>query len=749
MKARFLISNTLTMKLFLTISILIFSTYCLQAQTVSGIITNNIGKPIEGAQINHTGTQVHSHSNAAGYFILQQVKYGDTLEITASGYQAQKVLAATNLKIILQLRSIDLNEVQITGNLKHLNTISKIDLETQPVNTSQDLLRKVPGLFIGQHAGGGKAEQIFLRGFDIDHGTDINISVDGMPVNMVSHAHGQGYADLHFVIPETIDNIDFDKGPYFADKGDLTTAGYVAFKTKDTLNKSTLGLDIGQYNTYRMLGQFNLLNTKNQSAYIATEYQMTDNYFDAPQNFRRTNFFGKYTAQLNSYDRFSVSLSHFTCNWDASGQIPERAVINGLISHFGAIGPTEGGNTLRSNLIVQYDKVVDQNSFIKNTAYLGKYNFELYSNFTFYLNDPINGDQIAQKENRTFAGFQSEYNKTYHLNGEKQLLFKLGTGLRNDSNKDIELSHMLNRSEILERLAWGDINQTNLFGYTSADFMFGKWLINAGLRYDYFKFDYEDKLTIAYDRQSVTKGTLSPKLNFLYTPNTNLQFFLKGGKGFHSNDTRVVVAQSGKDILPTAYGADLGLVWKPLPRMIVNSALWYLYLAQEFVYVGDEAIVEPSGRTQRKGVDLGLRYQLNNWLFLNGDYTYTYARAMEGAPAEDYIPLAPVNTFAAGLSAKNLKGFSAGARMRFLGDRPADETNTVTAKGYFITDLSANYQFKNFSVGFNIDNVFNVKWKETQFLTESRLYSEASAVEEIHYTAGTPFFSRLMLRYSF
>jgi len=639
--------------------------------------------------------------------------------------------------------------VQITGNLKHLNTISQIDLETQPVNTSQDLLRKVPGLFIGQHAGGGKAEQIFLRGFDIDHGTDINISVDGMPVNMVSHAHGQGYADLHFVIPETIDNIDFDKGPYFADKGNLTTAGYVAFKTKDTLNKSTLGLDIGQYNTYRMLGQFNLLNVKGQSAYVATEYQMTDNYFNAPQNFRRTNFFGKYTAQLNSYDRFSISLSHFTSNWDASGQIPERAVINGLISHFGAIDPTEGGNTSRSNLIVQYDKVVDQNSFIKNTAYLGKYNFELYSNFTFYLNDPVNGDQIAQKENRTFAGFQSEYNRTYHFNEGKQLLFKFGTGLRNDSNKDVELSHTLNRSEILERLARGDINQTNLFGYTSADFTFGKWLINAGLRYDYFKFDYEDKLTVAYARQSVTKGALSPKLNFLYTPNTNLQFFLKGGKGFHSNDTRVVVAQSGEDILPAAFGVDLGLVWKPLPRMIVNSALWYLYLAQEFVYVGDEAIVEPSGRTKRKGVDLGLRYQLNNWLFLNGDYTYTYARAMDEAPGEDYIPLAPINTFAAGLSAKNLKGFSAGARMRFLGNRPADETNTVTAKGYFVTDLSANYQFKNFSVGFNIDNVFNVKWKETQFLTESRLYSEANAVEEIHYTAGTSFFSRLMFRYSF
>ena len=199
--------------------------------------------------------------------------------------------------IVLEDDIFRLNEIVIQPKLSAMNMISKIDLQTTPVNSSQEILSKVPGLFIGQHAGGGKAEQLFLRGFDIDHGTDIAISVDGMPVNMVSHAHGQGYADLHFLIPETVDKIDFGKGPYYSNKGDFATAGYVGFQTKDKLEKSSIGLEIGQFNTLRTVGLFNLLgNKKTQSAYIATEYILTDGPFDSPQNFNRMNLFGEYSA---------------------------------------------------------------------------------------------------------------------------------------------------------------------------------------------------------------------------------------------------------------------------------------------------------------------------------------------------------------------------------------------------------------------------------------------------------------------
>lgn len=718
------------------------------AQQVKGTVFSNESKPIHHAQVTNLRSGSHAHTDGKGSFLIETTTPGDTLKVTAEHYQSLKVIAVNGLKITLEEERLMLQEVVISNNLKHLNTISKIDLTTQPVFSSQDLLRKVPGLFIGQHAGGGKAEQIFLRGFDIDHGTDINISTDGMPVNMVSHAHGQGYADLHFLIPETISNIDFDKGPYFADKGDLTTAGYVAFSTKETLDKSTIGLDIGQYNTYRLLGMLNLLNNGNQSAYFASEYLFTDNYFDAPQNFSRINLFAKYSSKLDNGDSFSVSASHFTSKWDASGQIPLRAVEDGQISFYGAIDPTEGGNTTRSNFILQHTKVIDGSSSIKSNAYLSHYGFELYSNFTFYLNDPVNGDQIRQKEGRILGGFNSEYQKLWNV-GDGKIAYKLGTGLRSDQTNDSELSHTVNRTTVLEQLSLGDISQANVFGYTSADYTVGNWLINAGLRYDYFKFGYENELIETYNNTVVNKGILSPKLNFVYTPTDKVQFFLKSGKGFHSNDTRVVVSQQGRKILPAAYSSDLGTVWKPFPNVIINSAIWVLYLEQEFVYVGDEAVVEPSGKTFRKGADLGLRWQLAPWLFFNSDFTYTHARSTESPTGEDYIPLAPITTLTAGLSVKDLKGFSGSVRSRMLGNRPADESYSVTAKGYMVTDATISYRLGGVSLGANIDNIFNVKWKETLFLTQSRLYNETSPVEEIHFTAGTPFNARLMMRYTF
>jgi outer membrane cobalamin receptor len=733
------------MRSLLAFGIFVFS-YSVQAQSVSGVISSSDGKTVSDVLIRNLISKMHAHTDISGKFTLEETNIGDSLQISKQGFISQKIklLSSDQLSIQLEQKPFLLEEVTITNSLKYLNTISKIDLEIQPVSNSQDLLRKVPGLFIGQHAGGGKAEQIFLRGFDCDHGTDINVTVDGMPVNMVSHAHGQGYADLHFVIPETVDNIDFDKGSYFVDKGDFTTAGFVGFNTKNALQNSSISFEGGQFDTFRTVALFNLLNKENQSAYFAGEYMMTDGYFDAPQNFNRINLFGKYAAKMNNGDKLAIVVSHFKSQWDASGQIPDRAVNDGTISYYGAIDSNEGGNTGRINFNLQYDPIIDENSHIKNTAYWTKYDFELYSNFTFFLNDPINGDQIKQKENRTIVGFQSEYNQKLN----EKWVFKLGVGLRNDNNKDVELSHTLNRKTVLEYLSLGNVNQTNLFSYSSLDFVSGKWLINGGLRLDYFKFGYEDQLASTYTNQTQTKGIVSPKLNFLYTQNDKLQYFLKLGKGFHSNDTRVVVAQKGKKILPETYGADLGINWKPFPRMILNSAVWYLYLAQEFVYVGDEAVVEPSGKTERKGFDFGFRYQLTNWLFWNTDYTYTHARSIDEPKGNEYLPLAPVHTLMNGFSVKDLKGFSGSLRTRFLGDRPANEDNSVAAKGYCITDFSVNYQIKKVSIGINIDNIFNTKWKETQFLTESRLASETDPVEEIHFTAGRPFNARLILKYS-
>jgi outer membrane receptor for Fe3+-dicitrate len=720
------------------------------SQIQKGIVVDEFGNTIENAYVVNTNSEAHAHTNELGMFSIDKSIVGNVLKVTALGYKkVNYTIAHSENRILLQEDIFRLNEIVIQQKLSALNVISKIDLETTPVNSSQEILRKVPGLFIGQHAGGGKAEQIFLRGFDIDHGTDIAISVDGMPVNMVSHAHGQGYADLHFVIPETVEKIDFGKGTYYASKGDFATAGYVAFQTKEKLDKSSISVEVGQFNTLRTVGLFNLLgNQKKQTAYIATEYILTDGPFDSPQNFNRVNLLAKYAAVLDDNSKFSLSASRFSSSWDASGQIPQRLVDNRTISRFGSVDDTEGGTTSRTNLNASLSKYIDANTFLKANAFYSKYDFELYSNFTFFLEDPLNGDQIRQKENRSIYGMNAELNKKVKSN-DWDASFQLGIGFRADAATDTELSHTMNRSITLENIKLGDIDQTNAFTYLNSEIKLGKLLINPAVRLDYFKFNYRDMLAPIFQTQSETEVKVSPKLNFIYSQNNNLQFFVKSGIGFHSNDTRVVVQNNGKQVLPTAVGTEVGTIWKPFPRLIVNSALWYLYLQQEFVYVGDAGIIEPSGKTKRIGAEFGLRYQLNDYLYFDSDANYTYARSIDEPNGQNYIPLAPDFTSTGGLSFQKWHGLSGGFHYRYLKSRPANEDNSIVAKGYFVTDMNVNYEYKSVTFGISVENLLNTKWNETQFATESRLKEEAKSVEEIHFTPGTPFYMKVKLTYKF
>ncbi|WP_046758170.1 TonB-dependent receptor [Kordia jejudonensis] len=721
------------------------------AQSISGFITDAFEIPIPEAQIHNQQNKKHTHSDDYGKFLLENVSVGDTLRISHIGYQTQYIVVAKlsqELNIFLEKKSISLNEVVITPELDALHVISDINIQVNPVNSSQEVLQQVPGLFIGQHAGGGKAEQIFLRGFDIDHGTDITITADGIPVNMVSHAHGQGYADLHFLIPETLDKIDFGKGPYYANQGNFNTAGYVDFKTKKRLKESTIKLEAGQFDTFRMLGMFNVLNTANHTAYVATEYLATDGPFESPQNFSRFNIFGKYTASLSENDNIGITLSHFESTWDASGQIPVRAVNSGFISRFGAIDDTEGGTTSRTNFLFNYDKKLSPRATIKNSFYYSTYDFKLYSNFTFFLEDPINGDQIKQQEDRALFGFKSEYTRAFSttsLDGE----WTAGISLRKDQSNNNELSRTLNRRETLEQIQFGDIDETNIGAYVNAIFEFGKWTINPALRVDYFDFKYNDFLQTNYETQSQNEAILSPKLNFLYNHSDNLQAYIKTGKGFHSNDTRVVIAQNGKEILPAAYGFDVGFIWKPIPELVVNTAYWQLFLEQEFVYVGDAGIVEPSGKTRRQGIDLSLRYQPFQWLFWNVDTNYTHARSSEEPSGQDFIPLAPDFTLTSGFTVQFENGFFGGIDLKHIKDRPANEDNSIVAEGYSVFDLNIGYNWEKVSVGIQIQNLFDTEWNETQFATESRLQNETQSTEEIHFTPGTPFFAKASVVYRF
>lgn len=656
----------------------------------------------------------------------------------------------TFAKTMLAPSDVELSEVVISSHRAHdQQLISNLDIRLRPITNSQEILRMVPGLFIGQHAGGGKAEQIFLRGFDLDHGTDIRLTVDGMPVNMVSHAHGQGYADLHFVIPELVQGVDFKKGPYHADKGNFTTAGWVDFRTRDALEKSFVKLEAGQYDSYRAVAGIDLLGKKgrdkNQSAYIASEYSFTNSYFDNPQNFNRLNLVGKYHGHVSPNTNLTLTGSTFWSKWNHSGQIPDRAYESGQIGFFGSIDPSEGGETSRTNFNAEFVTVTAKNYVIKNQAFFSNYNFELYSNFTFFLEDSLNGDQIRQKEKRNLFGYNGSISKEAYI-GKTNWTTTVGLQYRHDLTKRSELSHTKNRTETLDPYQLGNVNELNASLYADEQVQItDQFMVNAGVRVDYFRNQYEDLLADPANTRHAGDAIVSPKLNFYYTFNPRLQLYLNSGRGFHSNDTRVVVPQGGKQILPGAYGTDFGMIFKPFPKMFINAAVWYLWLQQEFVYVGDAGVIEPSGQSKRRGIDLSVRYQLTKTLYADVDVSTARPRAIGEMEGMNYLPLAPLVTSTGGLSLQMPNGLSGSLRYRYMANRPANEDNSIVAKGYFVGDMQLNYARKSYNVGLSVQNVLNTKWKETQFDTESRLKNESQPVEEIHFTPGTPFFARLSL----
>jgi outer membrane cobalamin receptor len=724
-------------------------------QTKSLYVVDTLNKvPIQSAVVQSEDLKFNQITDENGFVNLTKLhKNTNTIVVHCVGYETKSVLVSdlnsTNQTAIIYLQQKISNLAEVTINagsrIGIFKTISDLDIHLRPINNSQEILRMVPGLFIGQHAGGGKAEQIFLRGFDLDHGTDINISVDGMPVNMVSHAHGQGYADLHFVIPELIDEVNFNKGPYFADKGNFTTAGFVEFKTKDYLENNFAKVEGGQFNTFRGIAGINLLKTtgdkRNQSLYFAGEGSFTKGYFDNPQNFSRFNGILKYQGKISENNSLTASVTGFTSKWNASGQIPNRAIEQGIVGFFGAIDPNEGGKTSRYNANIELLSNLNNGATIRNQIYYSNYAFELYSNFTFYKEDSINGDQIRQKENRNLGGYKGTYQKEFTI-GKFKTETKTGIQIRFDAVNNIELTRTKDRTINTKEIMLGDVNELNTAAYYSQKISFTDKLdVTGALRFDYFNNRYIDKL--ANTNLSSNSIIFCPKLNFDYRLNDKVQLYLYNGRGFHSNDTRVAVRENGKKVLPPAYGSDLGGIFKLGNKFFLQTAIWYLWLDQEFVYVGDEGIVEAGGQTIRFGLDISIRYEIVKNLYADLDLSLANPRAIGVSKHESYLPLAPRFTSIGGLTYRKQTCWNGSLRYRYMADRPANETNTVVAKGYFVVDGAVNYSTKKWEMGLSIQNVLNTKWKETQFDTESQLQTEITPVSEIHFTPGTPFFARL------
>lgn len=616
------------------------------------------------------------------------------------------------------------------------------DFELRPQGRPADVLRYVPSLILGQHQGGGKSEQYILRGFDADHGTDVALFLDGMPINLRSHAHGQGYADQHFVIPETLKQVDAFKGPYFVEFGDFATAGAFNFVTLDTVPENVLEAAGGSWNTQRFLALLSPTRERVKTLF-AGEVYYSDGPFDRPQRYIRTNFFGKASAALSENVDASAWISYLNSNWFASGQIPTRALRSELIDRFGSIDDSEGGNTQRLSANGDLRWNVSDKETVRVHAYGQYYQLDLFSNFTFFLNDPVNGDEIEQSDrHRTVSGVDTSYERRDTPVG---IPVKSSAGFQFRSDRmRVVLANVRDR-HLLARTEDSDIFQTSYSPYVKFDTVPLSWLrIVTGARGDILNFNVNNNLSGVPDQPdgSTTRAIPSAKFNAILGPWWQTEFFGNFGTGFHSNDARAVVQDPTLPALAQAIGWEFGVRTKIIPRVEASFTYWWLNLSSELVWSGDEGTTEASGATKRQGLEFALKIRALDWLTLSGNVTYTpVAEFFSGGGA---IPLAPWITAFADMTARLPFGLSANATMRYISDRWADEQRTQTARGYTLVDLGLRYRYNvtdrmAVDAFVTLENVANVKWREAQFFHTSRLPGEApEGVQDIHFTPGNP-----------
>ncbi len=607
-----------------------------------------------------------------------------------------------------------------------------IDFALTPKNSSQDLLGIVPGLVTSQHAGGGKAEQIFLRGFDADHGTDVNITIDGTPVNMVSHGHGQGYADLHFIMPETVAEIEVAKGPYLATHGDLATAGAISLRTIDTLEHNVVKVEGGSFETFRLMSLVRATPDDSPThAFVGAEIYGSRGFVEAPQELDRFIFFGKAVHPTGERGKIDLTLSGFASEWNASGQIPERAVQSGRITRFGSIDSSEGGATSRTTLAFGYE-TGGANPF-RLTLSGTDYRFRLFSNFTYLARDSVQGDGIEQTDDRMMWAMKGEKTFVTSVQGIPNVT-SFGIDVRND---DIEIglfaSPQRRRSGVIQK---SRIGQRHIAPFISSAFVLPFARLYLGIRADYFLFDVEDLDSGTGESGLVDALALSPKAS-IALPISPVTLFFNSGIGFHSNDARVVV-QGNVASPPRAYGFEVGArLGEVTDAISLSGSLWSLELEEELVYVGDEGTTEASGATMRRGIDVEAHLSPLPWIGIGVQGTLSSGRFLDAPAGEDRIPLAPDLTLSAEVLL-DLDPLRSLLQVRHISDRPANESNSVIAVGYTLVDLSTTWSLGSVELSLIVENVWDSKWKEAQFDTESRLEGEAEPISEIHFTPGTP-----------
>jgi len=622
-------------------------------------------------------------------------------------------------------------------------------IEAKPLLRPAEVLEYVPGVIVTQHSGDGKANQFFLRGFNLDHGTDFYTTVAGMPVNMTTHAHGQGYSDLNFMIPELIARVDYKKGPYFAEEGDFSSAGAAHFHYQDRMKENLASATVGDFGFRRVLVAGSPDADHGKLLY-AVELVNNDGPWVNPEGFGKVNAVLRYGHGTQN-DGYSLTAMHYRGKWNATDQIPQRAVESGLVPRFGAVDPTDGGESQRSSLSYDVRKPSLGGQFQMN-AYFIKYRLQLFSDFTYFMDDPINGDQFQQYDSRKIIGITPNWLWTGTL-GDMQSITKAGLQLRRDDIDRVGLYGTAARQTLSTTRA-DRVRDTSSGIYVENSLQWTEGFRTvAGLRADRVEFDVASNL--AANSGSKSAGIVSPKLNFIFGPWNKTEYFASAGSGFHSNDARgAVISVDPKTLAPAVQspalvrsrGAEIGVRSEWVPNLQSSFALWRLALGSELVFAGDAGTTEASRPSLRHGFEWSNRYRPRPWLLVDADISAAQAKFTDNDPAGNRIPGSIDRVAALGVTLNELGRWSGSVQMRYFGPRPLIEDGSVLSHSTVLTNLRVGYKFdKKLRVALDAFNVFNRRASDIDYYYASQLRGESAPVNDIQFHPVEPRSLRLTL----
>lgn len=627
-------------------------------------------------------------------------------------------------------------------------------LRSRPALRPGEILEFVPGVIVTQHTGDGKANQYFLRGFNLDHGTDFATSVNGMPTNLPTHAHGQGYSDLNFLIPELVQRVEYRKGPYYAKGGDFSLAGAADIAYRTGFDRPFLDVGIGQRGFRRHVAGGSTDLGSGRTVLGAFEVMGHDGPWVVPQGLKRHN--GVVTLSgVGDSSSWQLSFMGYRAKWTATDQVPERLLNAPGFNRYGSLDPTAGGDTSRHSVSGQWSHNDAQGGVWRAQAYVVRYAMDLYSNFTYALERPAAGDQFAQKDARTVWGGQFSYAMSHGL-FERIARSELGLQWRTDKAR-VGLYDSVAR-RITEVVREDDVQQTLVGVYAQNVLEWTPWLRTiAGVRVDH-KRAQVDALSLTVNGGRAQDSKASPKLSLILGPWRKSEFFVNAGTGFHSNDARGATIRldprSGESaqrvpLLVAGRGAELGFRTEAIPGLQSSLALWGLKLDSELVYVGDAGATEASRASSRRGVEFNNRYTPVQWLLIDADFAWSRGRFDNG----DRIPNAVDRVASMAVTLRDLAHWTTSLQWRYLGSGPLVEDNSVRSRPSSTLNTRITRGLPGWGrqtdITLDIFNLTNRRVNDIQYFYESRLPGDPAPVADRHVHPAEPRTFRLSLRWGF